>query len=175
MSELGRHKKQFFLTLVVICCVGFLAWKFAFSRTCTLLTEVNQMEQKLGLIEDAPLQQVRMKERLEQLENLIGSSGGNLDSEHIIESVSNYLAGQEQLVLCALPPVHCLETSDYRIETFVLELKGNYHALVQFMNFFELHREIGRYASAEFFTIQNRETKQKELHLKLYIQSFTRK
>lgn len=175
MKGTGKYTKQFILIVFAIVVVCYLSWKFALSKTVEQFSGIKQAEQQLGMIEDAPAQTVRMKERLEQLEQLVGSSGGSLNFEQVVESVSNYISRNAGVVLCSLPPVHASETDDYLIETYTLDIQGSYPDLVRFMNYFELHREIGRYASAAFFTVQNRETKQKELHLKIYIQSFPRK
>ena len=174
MRKPGKHTKRLILILAGVIFAMIVSWRAAFLPTLKLWRDGKQAESQLAMINQAPYQMVQLREQIKQRDLLFGN-GAVTDPDDIVSAVSEYLAENKQPVLCAIPPVHESENKDYLIRTFVVELQGSFSQLVRFLNYFELHRKLGKFSSAEFYTVIDRANKRKELHLKILIQSYIKK
>lgn len=174
-NEIGRHTKRLLYITLFLVLVVILAVYAAFIPTYRNWEEVKQISQQLLTVEDAPSQIALLNEQIGLYDQLTGQTLLDVKQEEIVNAVSDYITNEDQIELCSLPPIHLFEDKDYKIETFTIELQGTFHQLVKYLNYFEMNRSIGKFSSAQFFIQRNQLTRSKELHLKLYIQSFSKK
>ncbi|WP_461630267.1 hypothetical protein [Labilibaculum euxinus] len=149
---------------------GLLVYSFAVSNTVKLSAEVNQLEDQVDRLSDAPLQIQILKQRLKEIEERIGTHSGNISQEEIFQKLSVYCK-QNALTIREFPLPHELSTDDYSVETYLLEVEGTYSRLLKMVYFLEQDTYLGKVSALHFLLKKDKRTREEYLSLTIYLQT----
>jgi len=171
MLGIKSHKNK----LIVVLLVGILffpiSYKLAFSKTFAARRELRQMNTKLANMEDAPGQIIEVKRKLKSLSNIIDSDSvaGGLQNK-VLNEISD-ICTKNGLLLKEMPPMYKNIDNVYCIETINVQVSGSFHKLLKLLFQIESPEKNFNIVSTSFYTIENKQKKQKQLVLSLYIQT----
>ncbi len=129
------------IIVVIIIGVGFLYWKFDYSKNATKITELKQEYDKLNTqVNEARKVAARMQEYIEklkilekQLEIANKMLPDSQNFETIIDSVT-ILANRNNIKIKEIKPNPPSSGADYSTLSFQISVLGSYHTLALFFN-----------------------------------------
>lgn len=164
------YKVKFQFLLVFFMMLSIAAYKRSFSNLIALYAENRSLKDKKELINSQRPNIANLNKEVENLDKLIGKEG--VEKEKIQQEIINFLVKNGSAVsIFDLQPIHDFVQDDYQIDTFQLDLIGNYNQLLSLAYSFEKQFEYSKIISMKFYT-DKRNNKTMTLHLKLIFQNY---
>jgi hypothetical protein len=164
------YQRKFYLVLFGACVLIWLSVKMGVSKTIELKTQLNERQEQLKGIQDAPLRLKQIKRRLEEVERLIGDASGEDASPYLMEKAGSYCK-KNRLILNEIPQKHVFSKDDLSVVTYQLKVQGSFKKLLKLLNELEQYSQAGKLRSVTFLAEYNLRRKKKELFGVYYIQS----
>lgn len=166
------YKQLFYLYACGLFLVVVLVYKVALKPTLELRKSLHEKEVVLSTVSMAPQQIKNINKKLETLNRHLESfsAQGMPLRDKILQEISNYCS-ENQLVVYNYPEPHYYDNSTFTVESNQIAVKGDFKGLLKLINYIESKANFGRIVHVEFYSEQNRKTKQKELFLGLIFQN----
>lgn len=167
----NRSNKQKFQILAgVVVVLIWASYQLTFSKTIDLWKEYKRLEQQQALIKEIPEQLPELTAKVEQLERVLGNSGGEDFSTLILEQV-NRLCEQNSVRLKEIPEKHVFNGENLIVETLDINLQGHFSDQLSIISELEKSEAKARLRSIKFQSILNQATGETKLQSTLYLQS----
>lgn len=131
------------------------------------------MEEKIGLIDEAPLKISLLKSQLESINGIIDNRDTTEDSEireALLGKVGAYCNKNYTSLTELSNPIYS-QFKDFQIETNIFTIEGSFKKLLSFAYLLEQKHRIGKLISIDFYSEEDYRTKEKKLYMTLYIQN----
>ncbi|HBF21464.1 MAG: hypothetical protein CMI36_05175 [Owenweeksia sp.] len=175
MNKWTPYQKKFYLLAGGLFLLLILSYQFSISRTVEELTTYRDYKAKNALIANLGNEMKTWSERNRKLDEQLGGEYFTQGfQESLLHEVGSF-CNRNRLKLAEFSEPFEGEDGDYRVETIVLTIEGDYKPLLKLMHHLETGFKGGRIASAEFLKEENFKSHREELFLKLYVQKIKKK
>ncbi len=165
------RKKNIILIIGAVLLI-LLSWNLAIKETLGLKSKIENLQQKLTMVEQAPKQIARLENELNQIQGnskLLYSSVLTM-RESLLSEITE-LSIKHNVKLKSFPEYFIQEKENFELTTSPIVLEGNYKELLSLMHEFEKENTSGKISSSHFKIEESRRTGKRTLFLTLYIQS----
>lgn len=171
MMKLNTFQKRLTVGCLGILFTLLLSWPFAFQKTWSSYAELKKMESALSNVERSQKTISHLKEQLDGMQLAHGQVADSSNVKLIFKRVSDLSEKHQGLKIVRFPEIHAHPFKKYKIETFEVELEGDYENLLKFILDLEDQRAIGQLVSASFKLQKDLRAKNEFLRLTIYIQN----
>lgn len=157
--------------LILLGLLSVVSYKRSFSKTIETNTYISELE---GKKQQALMSFGRIKNLNEEIVSVNGLLGKeNVSIEEVQQSFLNFFGrNNENLEVNQIEEVYGFDHPDFRINTFRIDVKGDFISLIRFMNKLELNFNEARLIHASFASDKNQETEKLELITTLLLQNY---
>ncbi|MFA6400444.1 MAG: type 4a pilus biogenesis protein PilO [Salinivirgaceae bacterium] len=176
MNLLSSNRVRFYALVVAAVLFFPITWKLAIKKTVEAHRQITEIEDKLVMVESNTPEQIALVEkRLEFLDHLLVKDGpGDAFQNRVLHEISS-ICTQKGLLLKEMPPMFHAVDNNYLVETINIQVAGSFHHLLQLLYEIEKPQKKLNLISSHFFTKENKQSKQKQLILSIYIQTLQEK
>jgi len=153
--------------MVILFWMGF---KFGITRTLQLKNQLDNMENKLAEIQDAPARLHSIEARPEELNRLIGDVSVDKVSPYLVEKIGKYCK-KHSLVFSNMPRKHIFKKEDFTVATYTIKVEGSFNKILPLLHELEHSTSVGKVRSVVFESEYVLREKRKILEGTFYIQS----
>ncbi|MDF3026956.1 MAG: hypothetical protein K0S23_1263 [Fluviicola sp.] len=167
--------KQKNLALLIIAVLLFaVSYKRAFSKTIETNSYINELEiKKLEALNSQKEIQILQKQ-VAQLNKLLGKE--NVSVEEVQQGFLNFLARKSpRISVKQIDEVYGFEHPDFKINTFKIELKGDFISILKFINTLEQSFDDARLIHFQMSSEKDPVTGKIDLTTTLLIQNYVQK
>jgi len=164
------NKQKFRIIATALVILIWVSYQLTFSKTIDLWKECKRLEQQQALIKAIPEQLPVLTQKVEQLEKILGNSGGEDFSTLILEQV-NTLCQQNNVRLKEIPEKHVFNGKNLIVETLDINLQGSFSDQLRIVSELEKSDAKARLRSLRLQTIINQSTGERKLQSTLFLQS----
>jgi Tfp pilus assembly protein PilO len=171
MGFIQSNKAKFIAMIIVAVLFLPISWKLALKNTFDLHKQINEINKKHELFQNAPEQIAFVEKRLNYLTQLIVNDSivGGLQNR-VLDEIST-ICKQKGLLLKEMPPMFRNLDNNYLVETINIQVAGSFNDLVELTYLLEQPTKHLNIVSVDFFVEENKRLKTKQLILSLYIQT----
>ena len=175
MLERLSYKHKNYLLVAGLLILGVVVWKSAIRKTLDVRAECENLQIQLAKSQDAPAQLAFFRQRLSDLDALVGKGGAeaSLAQQELLERVSDYCT-EHRMTLKAFPESHEYTENEYAIVTNKVEVEGDFVDLVKLVYELEQKYTAARISSTQFYSKKNLKTKKVKLYALIYFQNIKR-
>jgi hypothetical protein len=170
MFKRFSYKQKMKILPAVFALAILLVYLFAIRETLKVKEECHELTGQIKMAENAPLQLTIIRNKLDELNMVMGKDSIASGTDPLLEFVSSSNANM-RINLVDYQPLHVYQHQNYQVETRVVVFEGTYTKLVKFLYHFENEFKAGKVVSVKFETETNFKTDRKRLLMMLYIQS----
>ena len=169
--RLDTNQRKLAIWLPGILCIIILSWFLAIKKTITGYSELKYAETELNSIYN-PEQTIReLKMQLNDINSRLNVSD-SIQTDLIFKQIVDISKQTQNISIVQFPEVHYYELDDHLIETFRVELEGNYKSLLLFIYNLEKNKIAGKIISACFKVEKDFKQNKEFLRLTVYIRNF---
>ena len=169
----GRRKNTLlFLGLLVLL---ILAYQFSFKKTFELAGEIRTLSKQKLELDNAISKLDLLEQENKYLDSVLTQNDLKANQsfgQNLLEKV-NALKEKYNLQIVSIIEPHKFEKDGTTIETYVIEVKGDFRDLMLFSSSLEQLR-LGTFVSVDFNKKQNYKTRRKQLVTKIVLQRLTK-
>ena len=174
LFEKYSYKQKNRALLVLAVLLFAVSYKRSFSKTVEMRSFLSELDVKISEGKASEKEARRMQRDINSLNKLLGKE--DVSIEAIQQGFLNFFAQRSNnLTVNQIDEVVVFEHPDFKINTFKIDIRGNYLATLQFLNLFELLFENARLVHTHFETVKEAETEKKELITTLILQNYAQK
>lgn len=174
MKKKQYSYKQKFRGLILVILAGMLIiYRFSFKNTLDSMKNCESLQATRQQVENAPAEIIRLESQLHEYEKFIHLGDPDENQVYLLK-LSAELSEKQNIVLSHFPEKHEYREKDLICYTYPITVQGRFLDLLQYLHQFEDDKNAGNVVACEFATEKNRQTKQKELYLILYIQGINK-
>ncbi len=173
MKNKITYRNRFFLLLLGLLILIWLAFAYGFSKTIDLKKQLKNKKFQLVEIQDAPSQLKHIKQQLELFEGKLGKISGDESGTYLIQIVGNFCQ-ENNLMLHEFTPKHTFIKDGVVIITQNIIVKGSFKNSLLLLSLLEENPEIGNLRSVSFESQTDMKSGNKELFVSYYLQSIQR-
>lgn len=174
LFEKYSYKQKNFALLVIAVLLFAVSYKRAFSKTIETNTYINELEiRKLEALNSQ--KEIRqLQKNVAQLNKLLGKE--NVSVEQVQQGFLNFLARKSsKLQVKQIDEVYGFEHPDFKINTFKIELQGDFISVLKFINELEKSFDDARLIHFEMNSEKDLVTNKTDLTTTLLIQNYVQK
>jgi Tfp pilus assembly protein PilO len=175
MKGMNTYQRRIVLYLLGVVLFIPITWKLGFKRTLELKQQQQSINQKLELVTTAPERINIIRKRLEHIDKLVINSDNETQLQNRVLTEISMICRKKGLLLHHMPPMYKEVDNNYLMETTSVAIAGNFHKLLGLLHTLEDPKKNLNIVSSEFYTEEDKKTKQRKLFLKLYIQTLKNK
>lgn len=167
--------KQKNLALLIIAVLLFaVSYKRAFSKTIETNSYIGELEIKKQEAFNSQKEIHLLQKQVAQLNKLLGKE--NVSVEQVQQGFLNFLALKSPgISVKQIDEVYGFEHPDFKINTFKIELKGGFIAVLKFINQLELYFDDARLIHFQMSSEKDPVTQKTDLTTTLLIQNYVQK
>jgi preprotein translocase subunit SecF len=150
--------------------VLMLVYGLAIHETLSLKRKCKELTEQTIAAEDAPKQIVLLKNKLDDLNKVMGKDTTDAESDPLLRFVAGSNTNNN-VRLVDFQPLHVFQHQNYQVETRVAVFAGQFVNLVRFLYSLERDFNSGKVVSVKFQVETNYKTNRKRLLMTLYVQS----
>jgi hypothetical protein len=174
LFEKYSYKQKNFALLVIGVLLFAVAYKRSFSTTLETQAYLEELELKKITAKNSQHEISLLQREISNLNALMGKE--NVDIEKVQQGFLNFFAAQStHLVVNEIEEVYTFEHPDFKINTFKIDLKGDFLSVLKFTYLFEKKFEEARLIHTRFEIVKNPETQKNELITTLLLQNYVQK
>ncbi len=161
-----------FLGLILFLFIGY---KFSFSDTFVLKTEIAEKEEKLSWLKEKEKELPQLKAKMAEFEKAY-AKGDSLAVRDKLTAFISEFAEQRACLVTEIPSNSSFKNDNLNVQTNTFTIKGGFHELLTLLNYLESdYKYVAKIMSAKFYTITDLQAKKKSLYLTIITQSFEQK
>lgn len=172
MFENYTYKFKFKVLIGLIVILSITAYKRSFS---VLIFNYNQYVDLKETILSAKKNALNIDELQRKLQLVNSNLGNGKEKSATVQQdlISFGTSSEYNVSLYSVKPIHLFEDQKYFVNTFNIDLTGDYNNLVKLMHSYETKFENSKIVSAEFQL--QKKSKMEQLHLNLIFQNYESK
>lgn len=159
--------------VIVIHVAGLImlytAYQLSLKPTIELGRQKKEIQQQLAEVKNAPEQIAYFTKELNMLNTYMSDKESMKDNHEALHEYISRYTERNQLVFAEYPGKHKLKANDLEIETSTVVVKGTFHKLLMLLYNLETKARFGKILSVSFYSHYNKQRKEKELYLKVYV------
>ncbi|MFO0355312.1 MAG: hypothetical protein ACK50A_00040 [Sphingobacteriaceae bacterium] len=166
------YNKKCYLMLGGVILFLYLGYKFSFSDTFVLKSEINEKEEKLIWLKEKEKELPTLRAKMNEFEKAY-TKGDSISVRDKLTSYISEFADENSCLVTEIPGTSLFNKKNIQVQTNTFTIKGNYKDLLTLLHTLETkHRYLARIMSAKFYTIKDQQAKKKNLYLTIITQSF---
>lgn len=167
----GIGKKYWIFTVLAIL-IFYLVYKFSFEKTIALKEKINENEQKIAYMHQAPGELSAYQEKLEKLNQK--KRPQVYKREQLFEIINTFCRANNLQILNFHPEARS-DFDNFLLITNELELKGDYKTMLKLIWLLEYETNYCHIASAKYEMVTDKRTKDTYLSGYFVMQNYTQK
>lgn len=174
LFEKYSYKQKNFALLVIAVLLFAVSYKRAFSKTIETNTYINELEIRKQEALNSQKEIRQLQKNVAQLNKLLGKE--NVSVEQVQQGFLNFLARKSsKLQVKQIDEVYGFEHPDFKINTFKIELQGDFISVLKFINELEKSFDDARLIHFEMNSEKDLVTNKTDLTTTLLIQNYVQK
>lgn len=166
-----NHKNKLILLGIGTCLLFYLIYSLAISETIALQKNAIESQIKLETITKAPQEIESIRKKMDAYAAKMGKTTDTTwHNEPFLEFVSE-TCKKNNAILNDYASPHIFEQGDFRVETRIAMIGGQFFDLVKVLHQIEQGYVFGKNVSANFELKEDFRTNTKHLYVTLYVQS----
>lgn len=166
------YKQRFYLGLSLGGLLLIVFFKIGISPTLELNKSINEIEDRLGEVDDAPLEIVRLEARISAMDSLLGNAADkDFNFQSNLLDVFNRLSMRNGVTISEFAQPHQMDYADYSIETYPVQFQGKFTNLLKLLYSYETANYPGKIKHVRFYTEKKPGETETRLLLSIYIQN----
>lgn len=165
------YQQKCILILVGFVLFMLLAYKFSFSKTFTVKSEIVEKEKKIQWLKEKEKEIPFLKSKMDLIEKSYGK-----DSLSIRDRLTSYISDYAENNNCLVTEIPCFtayKNNNLQVQTNIFTIRGQFKPLLQLVQDVEgRFKTSAKLMSMHFSTVKDFQTKKKNLYLTLITQSF---
>lgn len=170
------YKTKNKLLLAVIALFTIIVYSASVKKTITLHSECKELEGKVTIATDAPLQAAELEKKLAEIDRILGKQqhADNNTQQTLLGIISSYCQNNKTIVR-EIPKTIYSEQKDFLIETNIFQVEGSFSKLTELIYLLEQKYKIGKIASVHFQTKKDNQTNTIALLATIYLQNIKKR
>lgn len=174
LFEKYSYKQKNFALLVIAVLLFAASYKRAFSKTIETNSYINELEIKKQEALNSQKEIRQLQKNVAQLNKLLGKE--NVSVEQVQQGFLNFLAlKSSRIEVKQIDEVYGFEHPDFKINTFKIELRGDFIPVLRFINELEKSFDDARVIHFEMNSEKDLVTNKTDLTTTLLIQNYVQK
>jgi hypothetical protein len=174
LFEKYSYKQKNFALLILSVLLFAAAYKRSFKTTIETRAYIEELEQKQALALQSQQEIKRLQIEINQINRILGKE--HISIEQVQQGFLNFFAAKSSAcIVNQMEEVYTFQHPDFTINTYRIDLKGDFISILRFINQFERHFENARLIHTQFENSKNAESGKKELITTLLIQNYEQK
>ena len=170
--NIKQKNRVLFIGLMALLWV---AYQFAFKKTFQLKETIHQLTSDKAQLDNASGRLQFLQQQNSYLDSILQSndlSANQTFEQNLLQKV-NRLREDHKVKLLSLTEPHTYQTDGASVESYTLEVKGDFRNLMLFSNELEKQR-LGKFASVAFEKKKNYKTQREELTCRIILQRLSK-
>lgn len=167
------EKQKFYLLAGSLVVLLIICYQLALKSTFSEIRMNKELKKMTIEAEDIPQQTALLKKQVADLNNkYFNEDIGNDDNHEIILEKVGRMALNTGTSVAEYPVRHIYQAMNTQVETHAIVLTGKFPNLLKVLYELEVHENVGRLVSVEYFTETDRKTRRRNLYSRIYIQNY---
>ena len=170
-----NYKQKNRILLIGLVILLLASYQFSFKKTFELSSELKTLKKDKETLDNAGGKLNLLQQQNRYLDSVLTSKDLLADQsfqQNLLQKV-NGLREEHKLKIVSLEEPHEFKKDGGLIQTYVIEVKGDFRNLMLFSSSLEQLR-LGTFLSVDFFKKQNYKTRRKELICKIVLQRLSK-
>ncbi|WP_062053715.1 hypothetical protein [Aquimarina longa] len=168
-----KQKTKNIVLIAGLLCILFIAYRFGFSKTFAIQSEVAKLEHEKETYLAAPMQLAALTKKEKQLDAILAKNNVEGSSlQHNLLKTLNTLSNTSNIKIIAFEEPHNYsnEITKEDIITYDFILQGDYKSLIEILYALEQHYSFGNIAQVHFEKKKNFRTGTRYLQCRILLQ-----
>jgi len=175
MLEKLNYKKKCYLLFTGLLLFFVLGYRLSFADTFILQTEIEVKEQKLQWLKDKEKELPALKAKMDEFEKAYAKGDSTAVRDKLTAYISDF-AEKNNCLVTEIPVNSSFKNDKLQVQTNTFTIKGNFYNLLGLLHKMENeYKYISKIMSARFFSVNDLQTKKRNLYLTLITQTFEQK
>jgi hypothetical protein len=175
MLEKLSHSKKCYLLLSGLLLFLYIGYQFSFRDTFILRDEIKEKEQKLSWLKEKEKELPALRIKMAEFERAYAKNDSSAVRDKLTSYISEF-AEQNSCLVTEIPTNSSFKNENLDVQTNTFTIKGNFNDLLSLL--FTLENDytyIAKIMSAQFYAINDLQSKKRNLYLTIITQSFEQK
>jgi len=174
LFEKYSYRQKNFALLIIGVLLFAAAYKRSFKTTIDTLSYLSELDLKLVNAKHSQNETKEIQKEIHHINRLLGKE--DVTIQQVQQGFLNFFAARSSgLIVHQMEEVYTFQHPDFIINTYRIDIKGDYLSTLKFIYQFEKNFEDARLIHTQFELIQNSESNRKELITTLLIQNYEQK
>jgi len=175
MLDKLNYKQKSCLLFGGLVLFFILGYRLSFSDTFMLISEIQAKEQKLSWLKEKEKELPALKIKMAEFARSYSSGDSSAVRDKLTAYISDF-AEKNNCLVTEIPVNSSFKTDKLNVQTNIFTIKGNFHNLLSLLHKLEYdYKYVSKIMSARFFSVRDLQTKNKNLYLTMFTQSFEQK
>ena len=175
MLDTLKYKQKCYLLFAGLLLFLFIGYRFSFSDTFTLVSEIKAKEQKLAWLKEKEKELPALQAKMAEFERAYSKGDSIAVRDKLTAYISDF-AEKNNCLVTEIPVNSSFKNDNLNVQTNTFTIKGNFNNLLLLLNRLENdYKYVSKIMSARFFSLRDMQSKKKTLYLTMVTQSFEQK
>lgn len=172
MNKDINYNNRLLISIVTILIISFILYKFAFSKTISVITEFSLNRNTLTELNDAPSKISMLNNEITQLNNLIniGDSNDSIQKNRIID-LTEHACKELGISIIELSEPLVKNMGEYNVHYSKLVIEGDYFKMIKLVNNLEKKKQSLSLISVNVFSKKDRYSKKYKIYTEIIFQT----